>query len=304
MKKLFIAVSCMMGLAQTALAQTDSIAAEAVQTAEEQSTNWGELAISILILIVAIGIIAHMIYEYFIKKPHAAITVEDGAAARKNLGLKPMSDDEASALIQKMDDILDEWTPYKDENNEDKFVMTKFAQTKKTLALLDEVAAAHPDREDVVNRCNELNECYNDAMKRQYNGSTKYIVLCAVIAALMAWGAGGNWVSVVVFFGLQIAIYWLASMTPTYLLNKKALKGDGWRPKFMSGMIAGILGIAATAPTYVTITKWSDGTETKETDDSPFWISLIITIILLVVLAYFMFVVALLNYLRNYVLHF
>lgn len=214
-----------------------------------------------------------------------------------------MTDAEAEDLIKKMDDVLDEWTPYKDENGDDKFVMTKFSQTRKTLALLDEVVAAAPDREDVVNRYNELNDSYNDAMKRQYNGSTKYIILCVVMAAFLAWTSGGHWGSVVTFFALQIAIYWLASMTPTYLLNKKALKGDGWRPKFMSGMIAGILGLAATAPTCVTITKWSDGTETKETDDSPFWLSLIVTIILLIILAYFMLVVALINYLRNYVLH-
>ena len=303
MKKVFLAVAAVLGMAQVALAQTDSIAAEAVQMAEEKATDWGEVIISSLVLIVALAIIGHMVYEYFIKKPHGALTVEDAKAARQAQGLKPMTDAEAGVLMQKMDDILDEWTPYKDENGDDKFIMTKFSQAKKTLALLDEVVAAAPDREDVVSRYNELNDCYNDAMKRQYNGSTKYIILCAVIAAFMAWTSGGHWGSVVTFFGLQIAIYWLASMTPTYLLNKKALKGDGWRPKFMSGMIAGILGLAATAPTYVTVTKWSDGTETKEEDNSAVVGSIFITFFLLIILAYFMFVVALLNYLRNYVLH-
>ena len=303
MKKLFIVVSCVLGFAQAALAQTDSIAAEVAQTAAEKPTDWGEVIFSILVLIVALGIIAHIVYELFFKKPHPDISVEEGKAARQNLGMKPMSDDEAARMLQKMDDILDSWTAYKDENNEDKFVMTKYSQTKKTLALLDEIAAANPDREDVVNRYNEINAIYNGSMKRQYNGSTKYIVLCVIIAALMAWASGSGWYSIAIFFALQIAIYWLASMTPTYLLDKKALKGTSGKPKFMSGMIAGILGLTATAPTYVTITKWDDGTTTKDEDNSMFWIALIFTIILLVVLAFFMFVVALFNYLRNYVLH-
>ena len=265
MKKLFIVVSCVLGFAQAALAQTDSIAAEVAQTAAEKPTDWGEVIFSILVLIVALGIIAHMVYELFFKKPHPDISVEEGKAARH--------------------------------------VMTKYSQTKKTLALLDEIAAANPDREDVVNRYNEINAIYNGSMKRQYNGSTKYIVLCVIIAALMAWASGSGWYSIAIFFALQIAIYWLASMTPTYLLDKKALKGTSGKPKFMSGMIAGILGLTATAPTYVTITKWDDGTTTKDEDNSMFWIALIFTIILLVVLAFFMFVVALFNYLRNYVLH-
>lgn len=72
----------------------------------------------------------------------------------------------------------------------------------------------------------------------------------------------------------------------------------------MSGFIAGILGGVATAETVTTVTKWSDGTTTKDVDNSNFWISLILSIVLFVVLAIFMFVLAFINYLRNYVFHF
>lgn len=302
MKKLFVSCAFLLSGVSVLLAQTETVVNDVAEPAANAGTDWGNVAISVLVLIAALAIIAHMVYEYFIKKPHASLVLEECKAARKEQGLAAMSDAEANEWLVKMDDILDSWTSYKDENEADRWIMTKYSQTKQTLALLDEVVAAMPDNADVVARYNELNDCYNDAMKRQYNGSTSYIILCVVVAALLSWASGANWYSIAIFFALQIAVYWLASMTPTYLLNKKALSTT-WRPKFMNGMIAGILGLAATAPTYTTVTKWSDGSETKEEDNSAFWISAIITIVVLLFLAIFMFVVALLNYLRNYVLH-
>ena len=274
MNKILVLCALLLNGVQLALAQTGD-AASVSDTATNAATNWGEVALGILVLICALAIIAHMIYECFIKKPHDALTVETCQNARKEQGLKPMTEAEAGELLVKMDDILDSWTSYKGENEEDLWVMTKYSQTKKTLALLDEVAAALPDNEDVVSRYNQLNDHYNEAMKRQYNGSNAYIILCVVVAALLCWAGGSTgWYNVAIMFALQIAVYWLASMTPTYLLNKKALSTSR-TPKFMNGMIAGILGLAATAPTYTTVTKWSDGSETKEEDNSAFWFSAI-----------------------------
>lgn len=303
MNKFLVLCAMLLNGVQFALAQTEKAAPLDSGSATEVATNWGEVALGILILLGALAIIAHMIYECFIKKPHDALTVEACQNARKEQGMKPMTEAEAGELLVKMDEILDSWTSYKGENEEDLWVMTKYSQTKKTLALLDEVVAALPDNENVVSRYNELNQSYNEAMKRQYNGSTAYIILCVVVAALFCWiGGSGGWYNIAITFGLQIAVYWLASMTPTYLLNKKALSTSR-TPKFMNGMIAGILGLAATAPTYTTVTKWSDGSETKEEDNSAFWFSAIFSLVILLLLAIFMFVVALLNYLRNYVLH-
>ena len=307
MKKLTLLCASVIASVQFVLAQTDSVAAEALELVEEQKgidwSNVGSTVLGILVLIGSLAIIAHMIYDNYFKKPHAALDLDQCRASRKNQGLKPMTDAEAQGLLQKIEDVYTQWTQFKDEEGTDKLIMTKYSQTKKTLAVLDEVAAACPDREDVVNAYNELNQFYNEAMERHYNGSTKYIILCVVVAALLAWMSGGsNWWGVLIFFALQIAIYWLASKTPAYLLYKKELKGSN-RPGCMSGTIAGILGMAATAEAVTTVTKWSDGTTTKETDSSNVWISWIITIILLIVLAYLMFVVALVNYLRNYVLH-
>ena len=60
----------------------------------------------------------------------------------------------------------------------------------------------------------------------------------------------------------------------------------------------------AGAKTYKTVTKWSDGTTTTDTDNSETGIALIIALVVFVFLTFFLWVIAIWNYLRNYVLHF
>ncbi|MBO5086665.1 MAG: hypothetical protein J6B65_05450 [Paludibacteraceae bacterium] len=304
MKKFFTLVATFLCSAHVVFSQIDTTAIETVEIVEETS-NTGELIANILMSILVLGailaIIGHMIYELFILKKRPNLILEDQISARKDAGLAPMTDDEAQILINKMIDDTEKWTPFTNEKGEKDYIPTKHSQMKKTEQVLNEILATTPDHEDVVEAYNDLTEIYNDCMKRKYNGSTTYIVISAIagIAISLLSGTYG----LLVFFGISIGIYAMASMTPTYLLNKKALKGNN-RPKFMSGFIAGILGLAATAETVTTVTKWSDGTTTREDDNSQVFISLIITVVLVVLLAIFMFVVSFFNYLRNYIFHF
>ena len=81
------------------------------------------------------------------------------------------------------------------------------------------------------------------------------------------------------------------------------MKGNGGKPSFMTRLFGGLFGAAATAETYKVITTYSDGSKTEETDNSNFWLTLIFSIIIMVVLAVCMFFVAAISYLRNYVIY-
>lgn len=303
MKKFFTLVATFLCSAHLMFSQIDTTAIETVEIVEETS-NIGEIITNILMAILIFGailaIFGHMIYELFIRKNRPNLILEEQINARKDAGLAPMTDEEAELLINKMDELQQKWTSFIDNDGKEKWLLTKHSQAKLTNTILDEIATTIPDHESVIECYNELNEVYNDGLKRKYNASTTYIIISAI--AGIAISLLTETYGLLAFFGISIAIYIMASMTPTYLLNKKALKGNN-RPKFMSGFIAGILGLAATAETVTTVTKWSDGTTTREDDNSNFWISLIFTVILVVILAIFMFVVSLINYLRNYILH-
>jgi uncharacterized protein with PQ loop repeat len=71
----------------------------------------------------------------------------------------------------------------------------------------------------------------------------------------------------------------------------------------MTGAIAGILGLAATAPVYVKVTKDRNTGEVldREEDHSMTWIAMAFSVVLFIVIAYLMLFVGIFNYLRNYV---
>lgn len=300
MKKVFFFFAALLSGVQTVFAQADSTAVEMVEQTTK-SGQVGEILLGILILLVMFAIIGHMVYELFIVKKPKALTVEECKEARLNAGLSPMTEEEAQELLNKMVDDTESWTSFVNANNEDDKIITKYSQAKKTRQVLEEVAASMPDNSDVVECYNSLLEIYTDGTKRKYNASTTYIIISAVLMVGISILAGTY--EMIAYTAVSIGLYIMASMTPNYILIKKELKGRRG-PKFMSGFIGGILGGVAAAETVTTVTKWSDGTTTKDVDNSNFWISLILSIVLFVVLAIFMFVLAFINYLRNYVFHF
>jgi hypothetical protein len=295
MKKFFTS-ALLFGGAQALFAQTPNDFVSSTP-----SSPAGEIALTVLIGLVILAAIGHMIYELFIAKKPAVLNLTACQEARKNAGLNPMTDSEAQALLDKMAADANSWTPFVNSDGEDDTIITKYSQAKQTRQVLKEVAAAMPDDSDVIDCYNSLAEVYTECTKRKYNASTTYIIISAILMVGLAIMSGAY--EAIAYCGVSVLLYIMASMTPNYILIRKELKGSRG-PKFMSGFIAGILTGVATAETVTTVTKWSDGSTTKDVDNSNFWISLVFSIILFVVLALFMFVLAIVNYLRNYVFHF
>ena len=145
----------------------------------------------------------------------------------------------------------------------------------------------------------------NDAYKRTFAGSKAFIVVAIIVTIGMCCITKEAYP--IIYLGLSSVMYWFASRTPNYILIEKELKvaKSGKQSKsFMTGAIAGILGLAATAPVFVEVTKNANTGEVIDTreDHSMTWIALALSVILFVVIAYLMIFVAIFNYLRNYVL--
>ena len=219
-----------------------------------------------------IGFRDNMIYELFIAKKPAVLNLTACQEARKNAGLNPMTGSEAQALLDKMVADTNSWTPFVNADGEDDTIITKYSQAKQTRQVLAEVAAAMPDDSDVIDCYNALAEVYTECTKRKYNASTTYIIISAILMVGLAIMSGAY--EAIAYCGVSVLLYIMASMTPNYILIRKELKGSRG-PKFMSGFIAGILTGVATAETVTTVTKWSDGSTTKDVDNSNFWISLL-----------------------------
>lgn len=271
-----------------------------------KSIDWrtvGQAIMTIIFLLALLAVIAHMVYEnYFRRKLPMDFSVEGFSRMRTEAGETPQAPDAQNrTAMQHLDEIYDMWTAVQTDDGEEMRTPLSRKAVRKSHALVDAAIACKPTDPETVARLNETCEVLNNVEKRSFAGSIKFMVVSIVMAVLLSLISGAF--NILWIIGASCVIYWLASRETLFMQVRKEVNGNGNRPKFMSALIGGLFGAVATAKTYKTVTKWSDGTTTTDVDNSETWITLIIAIILMIVLAIFMWAIALVNYLRNYILY-
>ncbi|MBR5133740.1 MAG: hypothetical protein IKV29_06525 [Alistipes sp.] len=307
MKKLFTLL-CAFAAATPLMAQTEEgyqEAYEAVETASEMSLGQTILTIFVAVVILAasLAMLAHMIYDNFIRKPYnEERKAEDYVQARRDAGLVEESTDEEIAYINgRLDEVIAAWGSIPGDDGEPIPYPLKKSGVKLAREVMAEVEAAMPTDADTVERMNAFSGIMNNALERSFNGSKALIITSVIVGVVFAIIASPSFA---VTIGVGLAIYWLASRTSNFVLVRQELKGKGGKQSFLTRVIGGLFAGIAAAKTYEIVTTYSDGSETRETDNSETWISLAFTLIVIVVLAVFIWVFSLVNYLRNYVLYF
>lgn len=307
MKKLFTLL-CAFAATTPLMAQTEEgyqEAYEAVETVSEMSLGQTILTIFVAVVILAasLAMLAHMIYDNFIRKPYnEERKAEDYVQARRDAGLVEESTDEEIAYINgRLDEVIAAWGSIPGDDGEPIPYPLKKSGVKLAREVMAEVEAAMPTDADTIERMNAFSGIMNNALERSFNGSKALIITSVIVGVVFAIIASPAFA---VTIGVGLAIYWLASRTSNFVLVRQELKGKGGKQSFLTRVIGGLFAGIAAAKTYEIVTTYSDGSETRETDNSETWISLAFTLIVIVVLAVFIWVFSLVNYLRNYVLYF
>lgn len=277
--------------------------AETTETVSQTPSPIMMILCGILIIAGSLAMLGHMIYENFIRKAYRTdYSAEAFRLARKEAGQsEEMTEEELEVYANRLDQINDTWGEVPDEEgNPIPFPMKK-GDIQKADEILKEVVAANPTDEVLVEKINGYGGLLNTALERNFNGSKAIIITSIIVAVLMSWAAEDA--NFAIYIACSLAVYWLASRTATFVLIRKELKGVNTSSSFLTGLLGGLLGGVAAAKTYKTITTYSDGSQTTETDNSQTWISLIFAIIVIVVLVVFLWFFSLINYLRNYVFY-
>ena len=294
-----------MGFAQEAAdvaADTTQVLEETTITTAEES-NTGEIIKTVLLAILFLGLsgamIAHMVYVKFFKKPLQEDYTVDYFKELRSQGEYPSEEEANDKAAELMSNIYNSWTPI-DQEGETKVPYSR-SDVNNALAAVEEAVKLAPTDEDVVAAINELSRALNECCKRTFGGSKTFLIVSLIIGLVLSF-ISGTWG----FMGMIVVssvIYWFASQTPIWMQIRTELKGNGGKASFMTRLLGGLFGAAATAETYKVVTTYSDGSKTEETDNSNFWFTLIFSIVVMVVLAVCMFFVAVINYLRNYVIY-
>lgn len=268
----------------------------------EKTTNsdFKDILILVLFLVATFAMIGHMIYVNFFAKPFPEDTIPVKGMDLNNL-----------FVSSQMDYLYDNvFTPYQDPDDLSGEEPLKFPVGRKAAReanrTLKEIYDNHmPVDGDAADKLRKVSIITNEANKRSFSGSIKFLIITIVI------GAGACFLNKeatpLLYFLPACILYYFSCMTPYYIQMEKAIKemASGKKSsRWTDAIIGGIFSIAASAPMIVEITKDADTGEVldKSNDSSLQIIGLIVTFLLFILLAYAMLFVGILNYIRNYIL--
>jgi hypothetical protein len=301
MKK-FFTLLCTFAAITPLMAQTEESAEQVVET-----TSLGETVLTIFVAVVALAaslaMLAHMIYDNFIRKAYnEKRTVADFVNQRRAAQLADNSTEEEIARVNsRLDEMVAAWGAVPGQDGESIPYPLKRSGVKLATKVMAEAEAAMPTDEATVERMNHYAAIINNALERRFNGSKALIITSIIVGIIVAISTKAA--PPVISIAVGLAIYWLASRTSNFVLVRQELKNGGVKRSFLSRVIGGLFAGVAAAKTYKTVTTYSDGSQTTDIDNTETWFSLIFALLMLVVLAVFIWLFSLINYLRNYVFY-
>ena len=268
MKKLFnfslafiaMAITSVNAIAATSITETeDQQLNEAINSAieHESETHIGEIILGVLLLLAILAMLAHMVYEAFIRKNYRTdYTINEFTTARQEAGLTPeMNEQEAISVRAHLDEINDIWGEISSDGENTPYPL-KLNHIKKGELIIAETLATMPTDEGIINKINGLNDILNHAKARTFNGSKTMIITAIILGIGISLIMGTSDFAIMV--GTSLALYFFASRTANFVLVRKEINNKGRSGRsFLTGIIGGLIAGVATATTYKTVTKWS-----------------------------------------------
>lgn len=293
MKRKGILILMMLAICLTAFCQTTS-------SPEPNGNSVGNTVLNILIGVGFLWMVGHMIYELYIKKnPFTPITIQEMQEKRSEFGQSAdMTEAEQQQCLSLMEQEFERWTPIPDDPQERRIITSK-AQLNHAADTIAQIKEIKPTSPEIIDAVNEYIKVSADCRKRVFTGSKFILVLLALFTLFIFYIAGWRGVP---FFLISGVVYYLASLTPNFMLYRKELKGSrgsgalSWVFGILAGMILG-------AKTVRTTTLWSDGSKTVDDDYSQHQAAWGISIFVTIVIVCFLVLWAAISYLRNYVLY-
>jgi hypothetical protein len=294
--------------ADDSLASTQEVSATTPPEAEGKPfwQSLKETLIALFFLTFFVGASIYM-YQELRRVYYVPITLAQVLEKRKSLNMTDDSTDEEDANTNHfLESVFNDWSVISAAGEEELRAPRKRVHVQNACRKLEE-AKNHLSTDPVlIERINELGEVLNHNAKRRYTGSNKLLIVAGLITAFFILIMGNetfgdyvrNFLNMWFIWGAAI-FYFFASYAPQFLIEKREKRFGN--ANITSGVIGFFTAMFFSAPAYDTITHWSDGSKTKETNIN--WITLIIMIFALIIIGTMIFVFGMLNFIRNYVLY-
>ena len=232
MKKFFTLLSAF-AVVTPLMAQTEEVAEEIYEVAQPvaESAPFGQTLLTILagvvFLAASLAMIAHMIYENFIRKPYNENRkVSDFVSLRSAAQMPETSTEEEVARINsRLDEVIAAWGTITSDDGETVPYPLKKSGVKLACEVMAEAEAVMPTDKNTVERLNGLAMVLNSALERSFNGSKALVIISIIIAVIVTLVSKMAYPAI--YIGVGLLVYWLASRTANFVLIRKEIKNGG-----------------------------------------------------------------------------
>ena len=243
----------------------------------------------ITLFVIVLAIAAHTIYLLATtKKLKENYTVEAFRKNRAAAGLGAMTKEEVDELNTKLDSIDTIWGEIADSKGN----MVVYPHSRKSLnqslEILNAAIALNPDNKDIVTKINDYNEVLNHALTRQFSGSKTIIAIATILGLILGFGTG--FYMAIVATIVTVLAYILDSYTPNFMLIEQIARNGKRSTSLVKRLLLALIG-------SVTVANQNDK------DKSERWVSYLLLFVGTIVMAFLLPIIALVNYLRNYVIY-
>ncbi len=243
--------------------------------------------ISIVMLVVVVAALAHMLYvAIFSRDLRTDYKAQEFSKLRKDKNLGDMNIQEVTALSAALDKMFAQWEKLPNEDGELVPYPIKRRVINSSIETLEKAIEAMPTNSRLVERINDANEVINHALKRQFNGS-KAMVVSAVVVGVIITAISGSVVAAI-SLGTGVVLYLLGSRSTMFFIAAKQFKGE-----------------SNSSPLSALISSLFMGTTSAKAgeDNSPSWATLCLGLVVMILLSAILPVIAIINYLRNYLIY-
>lgn len=287
----------------------DNALEQAVAEKQAKGKSTGEKVFNIIALILIICGAIHCVYEYYFTKLKGHTAAEFRAKRSAEGRESECSDGELTEFNELVKEIDTKYLDKVKFNDEIVLVPTKHQQMKaikRCILRMEEIA---PTRQSEVDEYNQLVEQYNAWNTRSFTGNKVYMGIAAIIGVGLCCAGlffeGGLAMLLGSFF------YYLASSRPLFMMLGRELNGKNASGSGLVGRtLAGVLGFwsaAASTKYYIRyVSKSGDKTPwERDYGEELGWFSMksYLVLCVLVVLFFLIWIVNIVNYLRNYILY-
>lgn len=286
---------------------SSAIAAQSDSLGTTDPSGWaiGDIWIDLLIIFALAGALFHMISK--MRQTYFRSVSRDEIKLQRLKDQKPEEATEAEhqLALQYLDEVFDHWTIVSEPGEDELRAPTSNRELNHARETLEQAIECGPTDPDIIARINELGEVLNSNAARKFAGSKGLMVVAGGIGVFLAYTmkeADQSWFSAlfeVYFIWFGILFYFFASRAPSFLIEKRQRHIGAMN--ISSGLVGFFIGLFFGAPTYDSLTKYSNGSSRRSTHFN--LIGLLFMLVGLLILGSAILFFGILNYVRNFIIY-